>query len=83
MFHPQYLKLKNSRIESVSSYCPIDLFSGKADRMNRAIKGLIDNPQNNLKMFQDGKMIFNEYSKDRRALQRVLSSIFPDTGSEK
>jgi len=75
----QYLKLKNARITSVSGYCPIDLFSGKADRMNRAISSLIDNPQNNLKMFLDGKMIYNEHSRDVNNLRRVLSTLFPET----
>lgn len=72
------MKLKNERISCVSGYCPIDLFSGKADRMNRAVKGLIDNPQNNLKMFLDGKMIYNERSSDVNNLRRVLTTLFPD-----
>lgn len=80
-FFPQYLKLKNKRIESISSYCPIDLFSGKADRMNRAIEGLIMNPQNNMKMFLDGKIIFNEYSKDKRSLKQVMASLFPQAST--
>lgn len=80
----QYLKLKNGRIKRVSSYCPIDLFSGQAECMNRALKGLIDNPQNNWKMFQDGKMVYNEYARDKNSLRRVLLNLFPDTpGVEK
>jgi hypothetical protein len=81
LFLSKYLKLKNEKIKSVSSYCPIDLFCGKADRMNQAIKGLMINPQNNLKMFLDGKMIYNEYSKDKNNLRRVLISLFPDVAS--
>lgn len=80
-FSYQYLKLKNDRIERVSSYCPIDLFSGKAERMNQALKGVIDNPQNNLKVFQDGKMVYNEYTSDMNSLRRVLLNLFPDTMS--
>lgn len=77
----KYLKLKNERIKDISSYCPVDLFSGSANRMNRAIKGLISNPQNNLKMFVDGKIIYNEYSVDTSALRHVLMSLFPDASS--
>ncbi|KAG5682857.1 hypothetical protein PVAND_012178 [Polypedilum vanderplanki] len=77
----QYLKLKNAKITQISSYCPIDLFSGNAERMNRAIKGLFDNPQNNLKMFQDGKMVYNEYSPDKHSLKRIMKSLFPDVKS--
>ncbi|CAG9802832.1 unnamed protein product [Chironomus riparius] len=77
----QYLKLKTTKISNISQYCPIDLFSGKADRMNRAIKGLFENPQNNLKMFQDGKMVYNEYSPDKVLLKRIMKSLFPDAKS--
>jgi inositol-pentakisphosphate 2-kinase len=77
----QYLKLKTAKISNISLYCPIDLFSGKADRMNRAIKGLFENPQNNLKMFQDGKMVYNEYSSDKGSLKRIMKSLFPDVKS--
>lgn len=74
----QYLKLKNAKIKNVSSYCPIDLFSGNAQRMNSAIKGLFKNPQNNLKMFMNGKTVYNEYSDDKLQLKRVLKNIFPN-----
>jgi hypothetical protein len=49
--------------------------------MNRAIKGLFENPQNNLKMFQDGKMVYNEYSPDKSSLKRIMKSLFPDVKS--
>lgn len=74
----QYLKLRNAKINSVSNYCPIDLFSGNAQRMNRAIRGLFKNPQNNLKMFKNGETVYNEYAQDKKALMRTLSNIFPD-----
>ena len=77
----QYLKLKNAKISQISQYCPIDLFSGKAQRMNRAIKGLFENPQNNLKMFQDGKMVYNEYSPDKGPLKRIMKNLFPDANN--
>jgi len=79
----QYLKLQNNRIDDISSYCPIDLFSAIPERMNRAICGLLENPQNNLKMFEDGKMIYNEYSEDKSPLRKALTQLFPDVCSEK
>lgn len=71
--------MKNAKIQTVSSYCPIDLFSGEAERMNGAIRGLIVNPQNNLKMFLDGKMIYNEFVKDKSSLRKAFTSLFPET----
>lgn len=81
LIRSQYLKLKTAKITNISQYCPIDLFSGKAERMNRAINGLFQNPQNNLKMFQDGKMVYNEYSPDKTSLTRIMKSLFPDVKS--
>lgn len=49
--------------------------------MNRAIEGLMENPQNNLKIFLDGKMVFNEYSGDKSALHRAMTSLFPDVAN--
>jgi inositol-pentakisphosphate 2-kinase len=72
------LKLKNAKISDVSSYCPIDLFSGDAKLMSCAIRGLFENPQNNLKMFMNGKMVYNEYTSDKMQLKRMLKNIFPD-----
>lgn len=50
----QYLKLSAGIVRSASLYCPLDLFSGQIDRAERAIRGLLRTPQNNLKMFRDG-----------------------------
>ncbi|XP_043504266.1 inositol-pentakisphosphate 2-kinase [Polistes fuscatus] len=56
----QYYKLKNKMIDHRSSYCPFDLFSGDEKRMKEAIKGLLRSPQNNLKIFKDGTIIYDQ-----------------------
>ncbi|XP_015174309.1 PREDICTED: inositol-pentakisphosphate 2-kinase [Polistes dominula] len=56
----QYYKLKMKMIDHRSSYCPFDLFSGDEERMKEAIKGLLRSPQNNLKIFKDGTIIYDE-----------------------
>lgn len=44
-------------------YCPLDLYSGKEDRVRKAIHALVDSWQtsggkgNNLKLFWNGKML--------------------------
>lgn len=56
----QYLKLSTGATRSVSVYCPLDLFSGRADRMKHAVRCLLRTPQNNLKMFRDGEPVPND-----------------------
>lgn len=58
----QYLKLHENQINNINEYCPLDLFSGDKVRMNFALNNLIKSPQNNLKIFKNGNIIFNETS---------------------
>ncbi|KAF9112743.1 Inositol-pentakisphosphate 2-kinase [Mortierella sp. AM989] len=50
----QHRKLKNGEEESLSEYCPIDLFSGNDFLVEDSINALIKTPQNNLRLFVDG-----------------------------
>lgn len=56
----QFLKRKHGKIQLLSQYCPLDLFSGCRVRMLRAIAALTRTPQNNLRIFQDGALVFAE-----------------------
>lgn len=71
--------MKGKKIEKLSSYCPIDLFSGVDVRMNQAINGLLDNAQNNLKILMNGNTVYSEHVKNNSsALENLLAHIFPD-----
>ncbi|XP_066277569.1 inositol-pentakisphosphate 2-kinase-like [Branchiostoma lanceolatum] len=73
----QCLKLRQGKIEERSQYCPLDLFSGTASRMTYAIKALIQNPQNNFKIFQDGQMIYSgDAENHQQPLQDCLTALF-------
>jgi len=50
----QYLKLYRGDVQRPSGYCPLDMFSGRRERVQRAVRALLRDPQNNLKMFLDG-----------------------------
>lgn len=50
----QYLKLCRGDVQRPSGYCPLDMFSGRRERVQQAVRALLRDPQNNLKMFLDG-----------------------------
>ncbi|XP_048511329.1 uncharacterized protein LOC105684001 isoform X2 [Athalia rosae] len=58
----QYYKLKRGEITSRSNYCPFDLFSGDTERMRKAILELLRSPQNNLKIFRNGVVVYDSKS---------------------
>jgi hypothetical protein len=43
-------------VNSMSSYCPTDLFSNNVHRMLTALLGLVHSPQNNFRVFVDGSV---------------------------
>lgn len=54
----QILKLHQGEISQLSRYNPLDLFSGKKDRIHQAISALFSTPQNNFRVFLNGSLIF-------------------------
>ncbi|XP_074280096.1 inositol-pentakisphosphate 2-kinase-like [Silene latifolia] len=54
----QALKVKDSQISQLSEFDPLDLFSGSRKRIDKAIKALIATPQNNLRVFRNGALIY-------------------------
>lgn len=55
----QYLKLCRKDVYEISQYCPLDMFSGHRERVERAVHKLLKTPQNNLKIFCDGILMDN------------------------
>jgi len=53
----QRIKLRDGEIERISEYDPVDLFSGKEQRVLKAMKALLADPQNNLVTFIDGEHV--------------------------
>jgi len=47
----------------VSEYCPMDLYSKNSVQIERAIRALVDSPQNNLRVFLNGIPIYTQEHK--------------------
>ncbi|XP_068170912.1 inositol-pentakisphosphate 2-kinase [Antennarius striatus] len=70
----QHYKVAIGRWKRRSLYCPLDLFSGNRQRMHFAIRQLIEEPQNNFKIFEGGRCIYSsaEGNKDSSDLSSLL-----------
>ncbi|XP_054011248.1 inositol-pentakisphosphate 2-kinase isoform X1 [Hylaeus anthracinus] len=74
----QYYKLEKGIVTARSAYCPFDLFSGVEERMKSALKGLLASPQNNLKIFKNGIVVYDQDSSSSD-LEYVLEEWFHDS----
>lgn len=54
--------MRKGDIAARSDYCPFELFSGAEARMKAAVKELLRSPQNNLRIFKDGVVVYNQES---------------------
>ncbi|KAI2802260.1 hypothetical protein BLOT_010453 [Blomia tropicalis] len=76
----QFVKLEKGSITSISSYCPINLFSGCRQRALQSISSLIENPQNNFRVFFNAGLIYGDeyYGKSGNVahLRNILAQFF-------
>ncbi|XP_055852480.1 inositol-pentakisphosphate 2-kinase isoform X2 [Episyrphus balteatus] len=56
----QFSKLRTRKISRLSAYCPIDMFSGKPKAMRKSLNALLECPQNNLRIFRNGHLIYGD-----------------------
>mmetsp|Transcript_23130 Transcript_23130/g.50520 ORF Transcript_23130/g.50520 Transcript_23130/m.50520 type:complete len:422 (+) Transcript_23130:97-1362(+) len=54
----QQLKNSQGKLDTVSRYSPVDLFSYDEPRVIKALQALVATPQNNFRMFVDGALVF-------------------------
>lgn len=71
----QFYKLQKKSIQSISSYCPLDLFSGCPSRTLYALLCLMNNPQNNFRVFLNSHLLFDDQC-DIGQLRSVLARFF-------
>lgn len=74
----QFYKLQKKSINALSSYCPLDLFSGCRTRALHALFNLVLSPQNNFRVFADANLVYGDQASFGKSgnlnfLQEVLS----------
>ncbi|KAJ3287684.1 hypothetical protein HK104_008489 [Borealophlyctis nickersoniae] len=72
----QYYKIQHDAAHSVNNFCPLDLYSGDANRMREGFNVLGKNPQNNLKVFLDG--VLRDLTED--STEKLLDAFFSGHG---
>ncbi|XP_018416976.1 PREDICTED: inositol-pentakisphosphate 2-kinase isoform X1 [Nanorana parkeri] len=77
----QHLKVSKGKWKRISKYCPLDLFSGHKQRMHFALMSILQDSQNNLKIFKNGTLIYGcrddqEYLSDLNELAHHLKPFF-------
>ncbi|ALC41528.1 Ipk1, partial [Drosophila busckii] len=72
----QLLKLQSGKIKRLGDYCPLALFSGTPSRMLDALHALFACPQNNLRVFQCGNLIYGDHA-NSISYEELQSRIFP------
>eukprot|EP00128_Syssomonas_multiformis_P000045 Colp12_sorted_trinity150504_noHs@11235 len=85
----QELKVRQGEWEQASAYCPLDLFSRAPERVEHALRALLEVPQNNLRVYRDAELIFGSGAPDTAgeqpltlAQRRVLELAQMVTGAE-
>lgn len=71
----QFSKLRNGKISRLSAYCPIDMFSGKPEAMRKSLNALLESPQNNLRIFRNGHLIYGDQG-DSITLEQLKDNCF-------
>jgi len=75
----QHAKLHRGEIDSISRYCPLDLFSGDPQRMKKAVFDLFEAPCNRFKAFKNGEMV---YTDSVGSLDAVAAEMRPFLGDD-
>lgn len=71
------------KLDTISRYSPVELFSYDAKRVLKALNALVETPQNNFRMFVDGVMVYPDSKGHggRTEFEKILKN-YPDVFSK-
>ncbi|MFS7962660.1 putative inositol-pentakisphosphate 2-kinase [Helianthus anomalus] len=75
----QILKFHQRKISQISEYDPLDMFSGSKGRVAKSVKDLFLTPQNNFRVFLDGRLVFGSLGGEVDDTNTQIAEAFEDT----
>jgi hypothetical protein len=72
------IAIVQGNVVNANEYDPVDLFSGDAGRVRKALHALLESPQNNMRVLINGEQVASDYSEASKPdLLAVASALFP------
>ncbi|KAK1407974.1 hypothetical protein QVD17_39602 [Tagetes erecta] len=78
----QNLKFHQGKISHISEYDPLDMFSGSKERILKSVKDLFLTPQNNFRVFLNGRLVFGTLGGEADDTNTQIAEAFEDTLKE-
>ncbi|KAI7755417.1 hypothetical protein M8C21_027724, partial [Ambrosia artemisiifolia] len=75
----QILKFHQKKISQISEYDPLDMFSGSKGRVVKSVKDLFLTPQNNFRVFLNGRLVFGSLGGEVDDTNTQIAEAFEDT----
>ncbi|KAI9005355.1 inositol-pentakisphosphate 2-kinase [Gaertneriomyces semiglobifer] len=73
----QQLKAAQDDAHTPNGFCPLDLFSHSPERMRHSLSCLFRNPQNNLKLFVNGRRLTLNSHESTTSMLDFISRLYP------
>ncbi|KAK9075599.1 hypothetical protein SSX86_003925 [Deinandra increscens subsp. villosa] len=75
----QILKLHQGKVLQISEYDPLDMFSGSKGRVVKSVKDLFLTPQNNFRVFLNGRLVFGSLGGGADDTNTEIAEAFEET----
>ncbi|KAI3825493.1 hypothetical protein L1987_06983 [Smallanthus sonchifolius] len=75
----QILKFHQRKVPQISEYDPLDMFSGSKGRIMKSVKDLFLTPQNNFRVFLNGRLVFGSLGGEADDTNTQIAEAFEET----